>query len=488
MTPLAALPRWLRAHPLAADALLAAAALAAILISSVYPDRGANAPPPADLGPAEVVLATAACAVLVLRRRVPWAVLAATMTLTIAHVIASAGDPRSPIALSVVVSLYTVAARTDRHTTWRIALLTIGVLTFAMMLFGDRPWYADENLGVFAWTGMAAGVGDAVRSRRAVVDAIRERAERAERTREEEARRRVAEERVRIARELHDVVAHHIALVNVQAGVASHVMESRPDQAREALAHVRDAGRTALEELRTTVGLLRQSGDPHAPTEPAPGLAMLTELVEGFVRAGTPVSVEVASELGPRRTAVTTRVERAAEVIGGLPAAVDLAAYRVLQEALTNVRKHAGAGAHAVVSLSREADELDIAVRDDGPGAAGTAPDEGRDDARRDGGGKDGAEGDADGERVGGLGLVGMRERAAALGGRCTAGERTDGRTGFEVRVRLPLRVAADAGTGGGPVAGGAGTARPPREREANGTRVSGCLRRAPGEAIKEQG
>ncbi|MEO3843069.1 histidine kinase [Streptomyces sp. CNZ287] len=493
MTSLAALPRWLRAHPLAADALLAAVALAAILISSVYPDRGANAPPPADLGAAEVVLATAACAVLVLRRRAPWAVLAATMTLTIAHVIASAGDPRSPIALSVVVALYTVAARTDRHTTWRIALLTIGVLTFAMMLFGDRPWYADENLGVFAWTGMAAGVGDAVRSRRAVVDAIRERAERAERTREEEARRRVAEERVRIARELHDVVAHHIALVNVQAGVASHVMESRPDQAKEALAHVRDAGRTALEELRTTVGLLRQSGDPHAPTEPAPGLAMLAELVEGFVRAGTPVSVEVASELGPRRTAVTTRVERAAEVVGGLPAAVDLAAYRVLQEALTNVHKHAGAEAHAVVSLSREADELEIAVRDDGPGTAGTGPDDGRDGggkdgARRDGGAKDGAEGDADGERAGGLGLVGMRERAAALGGRCTAGERTDGRTGFEVRVRLPLRVAADADTGGTPAAGGPGTARPPREREANGTRASGCLRRASGGAIKEQG
>ncbi|MEO3763496.1 histidine kinase [Streptomyces sp. B5E4] len=486
MTSLAALPRWLRAHPLAADALLAAAALAAILISSVFPDRGANAPPPADLGPAEVVLATAACAVLVLRRRVPWAVLSATMALTIAHVIASAGDPRSPIALSVVVALYTVAARTDRHTTWRIALLTIGVLTFAMMLFGDRPWYADENLGVFAWTGMAAGVGDAVRSRRAVVDAIRERAERAERTREEEARRRVAEERVRIARELHDVVAHHIALVNVQAGVASHVMESRPDQAKEALAHVRDAGRTALEELRTTVGLLRQSGDPHAPTEPAPGLAMLTELVEGFVRAGTPVSVEVASELGPRRTAVTTRVERAAEVIGGLPAAVDLAAYRVLQEALTNVRKHAGEQAHAVVSLSREADGLEVTVRDDGRGGDGTAADGGRDDGRRDDGGRARAEGDADGERAGGLGLVGMRERAAALGGRCTAGERADGRTGFEVRVRLPLRVTADADTGGTHAAGGPGRDRPPRET--NGTRAPGCLRRAPGEAIKEQG
>ena len=164
----------------------------------------------------------------------------------------------------------------------------MAVLTGAAMLVGPLPWYAQENLGIFAWTGMAAAAGDAVRSRRAFVDAIRERAERAERTREEEARRRVAEERLRIARDLHDVVAHHIALVNVQAGVAAHVMDKRPDQAKEALAHVREASRSALNELRATVGLLRQSGDPEAPTEPAPGLAVLDELVDTFRNAGLP--------------------------------------------------------------------------------------------------------------------------------------------------------------------------------------------------------
>lgn len=129
--------------------------------------------------------------------------------------------------------------------------------------------------------------------------AIRERAERAERTREEEARRRVAEERLRIARDLHDVVAHHIALVNVQAGVASHVMDKRPDQAKEALAHVREASRSALNELRATVGLLRQTGDPEAPTEPAPGLARLDELADTFRNAGLPVEV-ARSDQGPR--------------------------------------------------------------------------------------------------------------------------------------------------------------------------------------------
>lgn len=247
---------------------------------------------------------------------------------------------------------------------------------------------------------MAGAAGDAVRSRRAFVDAIRERAERAERTREEEARRRVAEERLRIARDLHDVVAHHIALVNVQAGVAAHVMDKRPDQAKEALAHVREASRSALGELRATVGLLRQSGDPEAPTEPAPGLAVLGELVDKVRRAGLPVEVACADRLTP------------------LPAAVDLAAYRVIQEALTNVQKHAGPGAKAEVSVIRVGETAEVTVLDNGTGrseGAGTA---------------------ADG---GGHGLLGMRERVTALGGTLTAGPRYGG--GFRVHAILPVKA-----------------------------------------------
>ena len=175
--------------------------------------------------------------------------------------------------MSCVIALFTVASRTDRPTTWRVGLLTMAVLTAAAMVVGATPWYARRTWASSPGPAWPVPPGDAVRSRRAFIDAIRERAERAERTREEEARRRVAEERLRIARDLHDVVAHHIALVNVQAGVAAHVMDKRPDQAKEALAHVREASRSALNELRATVGLLRQSGDPEAPTEPAPGLA-----------------------------------------------------------------------------------------------------------------------------------------------------------------------------------------------------------------------
>ncbi|MGO4425864.1 sensor histidine kinase, partial [Streptomyces sp. MCAF7] len=254
------------------------------------------------------------------------------------------------IVFGVAVALCTVAVRTDRSTTLRVGLITVAVLTGVAMLFGVSPWYAQENFGIFAWTGLAAAAGDAARSRRAYIAAIEERAVRAERTREEEARRRVAEERLRIARELHDVVAHHIALVNVQAGVASHVMDNRPDQAKEALAHVRQASRSALDELRATVGLLRQYGDPAAPTEPAPGLAVLDQLVDGFVKAGLRVDVEAVSRDG----------------LGPLAGSVDLTAYRIVQEALTNVHKHAGPDAKAQVRIVRTSAVLLITVDDDG--------------------------------------------------------------------------------------------------------------------------
>ncbi|WTU62902.1 sensor histidine kinase [Streptomyces sp. NBC_00056] len=386
------------------DAALAAAVLLCMIAASfVDPNGGRDGTPmwgtrsPQVLS---VVLMVLGAAALVLRRRAPMAVLAATSAVTLAELVT--GDPRAPVAMSAVVALYTVAATTDRPTTWRVGLATMAVLTGAAMLAGPLPWYAQENLGVFAWTGMAAAAGDAVRSRRAFVDAIRERAERAERTREEEARRRVAEERLRIARDLHDVVAHHIALVNVQAGVASHVMDKRPDQAKEALSHVREASRSALNELRATVGLLRQSGDPEAPTEPAPGLDRLEDLVGTFRNAGLPVEVACA--------------DRAT----GLQAAVDLAAYRIIQEALTNVQKHAGAQAKAEVSVVRVGPNIEVTILDNGPGAEQPSPDSG------------------------GHGLLGMRERVAAIGGSCSAGPRYGG--GFRVHAILPVQARATAG------------------------------------------
>jgi len=391
----------LKAHPLALDAALAAGVLACMVAGSFVDPNGRNGGEwdirtPDTLA---LVLMTLGALALVFRRRVPRTVLALTGTVSVIESVVD--DPRAPVAMSAVVALFTVAATTDRATTWRLGLLTMTVLTGAAMLAGPLPWYAQENLAIFAWTGIGATAGDAVRSRRAVVQAIRERAERAERTREEEARRRVAEERLRIARDLHDVVAHHIALVNVQAGVAAHVMDKRPDQAKEALAHVREASRSALNELRATVGLLRQSGDPEAPTEPAPGLDRLDELVGTFRSAGLHVDVARADQ-GT-----------------SLPAAVGLAAYRVIQEALTNVQKHAGTEAKAEVSVVRVGPNVEITVLDNG------------------------ATEDDEPASGGGHGLLGMRERVTALRGTLTTGPRYGG--GFRVHAILPVRTRSRA-------------------------------------------
>lgn len=452
--------QWMHAHPYAVDALIALGALVAILLGAVAESSGhGHAVRPSfgrrELAPQIAVLAVLACAALVLRRRAPMPVLCVTGLVTVVGLVADPrvgahpGGHRTPFVIAAVIALYTVSNRTDRVTSVRVGAVTVGALTAAGMLLGSRPWYAQDNLATFAWTGLAAAAGEAVRSRRAFIDAIRERAERAERTREEEARRRVAEERMRIARELHDVVAHHIALVNVQAGVASHVMDQRPDQAKEALSHVREASRHALDELQATVGLLRQSGESTAPTEPAPGLGVLDELVESFTRAGLVVAVRVTAEPERQRGPGPGPEPE-------LPSAVDLTAYRVVQEALTNVQKHVGPGAHAEVRIVTRPDVLEVTVTDDGggDGAPQDTPDElnaARDelDAQEDaqaqaqqplvpGPAAPAAPADARDAGGGGHGLMGMRERAAALHGECATGPLPEG--GFRVHVRLPLR------------------------------------------------
>lgn len=440
----------LGAHPYLVDLLVAAGTFVCILTGAATEPHGPGGSPQfgqREVNAQTVVLALLACGVLTLRRRFPLPVLVLTSLVSVAALLldptsGAPSDRRAPLVFAAAIALYTVTNSTERPTSLRVGGLTVLALTGAGMLFGARPWYAQENLGIFAWTGMAAAVGEAVRNRRAVVAAIRERAERAERTREEEARRRVAEERMRIARELHDVVAHHIALVNVQAGVASHVMDQRPDQAKQALAHVRESSRHALSELQATVGLLRQSGESTAPTEPAPGLAVLDELVASFRRTGLVLTVRAPALERPGGPA--------------LPSAVDLTAYRVVQEALTNVQKHVGSGARATVRIDRAPGELEVTVVDDGAGGPQRTGrgEQSEQDAhgehherhehhehhehherdQRDEHGQSGGE-----RSGGGHGLVGMRERAAALHGTCETGPLPGG--GFRVHVRLPLRT-----------------------------------------------
>jgi signal transduction histidine kinase len=214
--------------------------------------------------------------------------------------------------------------------------------------------------------------------------------------REEEARRRASEERLRIARDLHDVLAHNISLINVQAGVALHLMGERPEQARTALSAIKQASKDALTELRSVLDILR-GGDEHAPRAPAPTLARLDDLVSQAAAAGLAVRTEIEGEARP------------------VPSGLDGAAFRVLQEALTNVARHAGP-ATAIVRLSYGERDLTVQVDDDGLGPASQG---------------------GHATLGSGRGIVGMRERVTALGGELEAGPRPGG--GFRVRARLPL-------------------------------------------------
>jgi signal transduction histidine kinase len=251
----------------------------------------------------------------------------------------------------------------------------------------------------FVVLALAIMLGDTVRSRRALAAETAERLRVAHEEREAEAARRVAEERLRIARDLHDTVAHSMATITVQAGSALHVLGDRDARLRGALTAIRETSKHALREMRATLGQLRQ-GSENGAIQPAPGgLDRLPALQDAVTAAGAPVTIAVE---GDQRQ---------------LPASVDEVAYRIVQESLTNVLRHAGPAARATVRLCYEPTALGITVIDDGAGAATAAP-------------------DGDGLSAG-HGLTGMAERAAAVGGQVTAGPRGAG--GFEVSARLPL-------------------------------------------------
>jgi signal transduction histidine kinase len=242
-------------------------------------------------------------------------------------------------------------------------------------------------------------LGEAVRNRRAWAEEVRARLRRAEHDRDREAERRVEQERLRIAREMHDVLAHTIAAINVQAGLAGDVIDEAPDRARASLRDIRRQSRDAIAELRGTVGVLREGGTA-APREPAPGLAELDRLVEKAAGAGVRVEVAVAGAARP------------------LPGTVDLAAYRIAQESLTNVVRHAHASA-ATVTVRYDHEAVELEVQDNGGGNTNGAND-----------------------TPGGHGLTGMRERAAALGGTLRVGAAPGG--GFLVQATLPTRDARE--------------------------------------------
>jgi signal transduction histidine kinase len=309
----------------------------------------------------------------------------------------------------LMIALFALADRTDRRTANTYAFTTIALLvTTAMIADPAQESIGLKAVGPVAWLVLPLALGTTARTRREYLAAMRERAEFAEHSREEEARHRVAEERMRIARELHDVVAHHLALANAQAGTAAHLARRRPEQARDILAELSATTSTALRELKAAVGLLRQSDDPRAPLHPVPGLGRLPELTGSFGAAG--LNVEVVTEGEPRP----------------LSPGVDLTAYRIVQEALTNVAKHARAKA-ATVTLAYEADRLTVTVTNDADDPCAAAPADPLPAVPPPGAATPG----------GGFGLISMRERARSVGGGLRAGLRPEG--GYEVAAVLPV-------------------------------------------------
>ncbi|MEU9104973.1 sensor histidine kinase [Streptomyces xanthophaeus] len=330
---------------------------------------------------------------LVWRHRHPVAVAYGVAAVTLVYV--GAGYPYGPVFISLALACFAAVIAGHRRAAWgAVGLLWAGHLLIGHWLYrwlpppGDGPDPWTQELAVAAWVLAMLAVSELVRTRRE--QWARDRAERAA-----AERRRVGEERLRIARELHDVLAHSISVINVQAGVGLALLDSDPEQARTALTTIKAASKEALGEVRQVLDTLRAPGE--APRTPAPGLARLSELVEQAAAAG--LTVEVTVEGQPR----------------GLPPGADLAAFRIVQEALTNVVRHSGART-ARVRLVWQPRDLELHVADDGP--VGGAPSGGS-----------------------GTGLAGMRERASALGGSIEAGPLPEG--GFAVVARLPVQAVA---------------------------------------------
>lgn len=384
--------RWqyARDHPRVVDAVLIVLLLLAASGPAVL---NSNLSPADDLSwRSAIPPAVAAALSLLWRRRFPRSVVA--VTTVCAGFACAFGYLVTPILLGpVMVALYELAVQAPGRTV-RVYYLATTAVVVAASLSGDRseyPWFLDV-LNPVLFLLLPVALAESVRFRRDYLTAVTARAEYAELNREEEARHRVAEERVRVARELHDVVAHHLALANAQAGTAAYLSRTSPDRVQPILDDLAGTTSAALRELKGTVGLLRRPDDPDSPLEPAPGLARLPELTDAFASAGLDVAVTVEG--------------RERELSPG----VDLTAYRIVQEALTNVAKHAATDT-ASVRLSYGDDRLTITVTDHGAAQPTGAT---------------------------GFGILGMRERAESAGGRFRAGPLPGG--GFTVTTELPVR------------------------------------------------
>jgi signal transduction histidine kinase len=390
MTGAARLRRYL-SRP---DWLLTAAALAIMLSTSVAGDSWQL---PAGWAAVVVLLSWLP---LTVRESWPLPVLGAVLTADTVH-IALAGHAHPATATlpaATMLALYTVATRYPARVAWTAAAAA-GITQFTVALL-SYP-HAGPDLLYLNWAVVPTALGLLIRERRERIAAAEQRAEAAERSRQAEADRQVTAERIRIARELHDVLAHHIAVVNAQAGVAQYLLRTDPHAADAALAGIAANSRAALDELRATLGLLRADGDtPSDPRAPAPTIEHLGRLLDSFTDAGMRLTVTVHGEPG------------------SLSGPADLAFYRIVQEALTNAAKHAP-GSDVCLSIGWSAASVHLTVSNTGPAAA-----------------PQGLMNEGTGQ-----GLIGMRERAAAAGGTLSAG--TAGAGGYRVTATLPVLNAA---------------------------------------------
>jgi signal transduction histidine kinase len=368
------------------DAALAAGITALALVGSYFASH--NQPGRRAFDAGAVALIVLAGGALAWRRRYPAVVLWAVFVAVLVYF--GFGYANGPIWLSLLIAYFTAVVQGRRWHAAVVAVVGFAIFPWLDLLLRDRPGPSAIGLtALAAWLLVVLGAAEAVRIRR-------ERSAEAARIRDEESRRRASEERLRIARELHDALGHHLSLINVQSGVALHVNPDLPDQARTSFDAIKQASKEALTELRSVLDVLRQDEEP-APRSPTSTLARLDDLVAQAAVAGLEVRTETEGE--PRR----------------LPFGVDVAAYRIVQEALTNVRRHSGA-AGATVRVAYGQDDVTVQVDDDGRGGSGAPP---------------------DGTTGGGRGIAGMRERVAALGGEFEAGPRPGG--GFRVRATIPM-------------------------------------------------
>ncbi len=347
----------------------------------------------------DVLSAVVVCVVvlsLTLRRRMPVSVfgfvLAGCVTLTAFGYVPMLGP-----VVAYLLAVYSVASHRGLATSLPVGAVGLVVYVVSMAVDEYRFWQAVSNAVLFVGVWW---VGRSLRLRRAYLGELEARAQRLERAREADSRAARAEERSRIARELHDVVAHHVSVMTVQAGAARRILHRDPESVQDALSTIEQMGRTALGEMRRLVGVLRTEAEPaRSELSPQPGVHDVSGLVEQLRETGLQVQLWIEGESR------------------SLSPGVDLAAFRLVQEALTNTLKHAGPQARAWVRIQYADRQLEIEVEDDGRGLVAGL---GR------GGGN-------------GHGLVGMRERVALYGGDLRIGPRSGG--GFEVRARFPLEV-----------------------------------------------